>query len=75
MQRKGKKYGNRNYYLVVGVLIALGVIVVLKGFKLFGFELSDFMLNRLIFLVGGIIVLQKMATGYFFPRSGKKKKK
>ena len=72
-EKEREKYGNRNYYLSTGGLVFIAIIVLLKGFKLFGFELSDFILNRLIWLVGGVIVLQKMTTGYFFRRSNKKK--
>ena len=58
----------RNYRLVVGSLVALALIIMLDGCKWCNFEVSDFILHRLIWLVGAICVLQRIETEHFFPK-------
>lgn len=68
------KYGDRAFYLVVSWLIAVGVVVVLHGFKVCGFSLSD---PVLVTLVGSttvsVIGIFLIVANYLFPRTPREK--
>ena len=65
-QNQQETQGKRNFVLASVSLIVLGVILVFDGLKICDFDLSDFILHRLIWLVGGIVALQKTMTTHLF---------
>lgn len=65
-QNQQETQGKRNFVLASASLIFLGVILVFDGLRICDFDLSDFILHRLIWLVGGIVALQKTMTTHLF---------
>ena len=64
-----KKYASRIFWLVAGWLISMVIIVVLQGFKLFGFRLSTSVLMALVTsTTAGVLGTLTIVVRYLFSR-------
>lgn len=66
-----KSYANKIFFLVVGWLVALGLVVLLAGWRLGGFELDS---KVLLALIGGttlnVLGIFTIVTNFLFPKNG-----